>query len=72
MGSGDIGATVVSNEISDFDRAGSQFQFVSLIKALKGESGQIGRRQEELKRSARGPSLVKSMAGLGSSHLVDR
>ncbi len=64
MRPGNIGGAVVPDEIGNFDRAGSQAMLVSFIETLERDSGKVGRRRQEFKGGARGPSFMKGMARL--------
>ncbi len=64
MRPGNIGGAVVPDEIGNLDRTSSQALFVSLIETLERDSGKVGRRGQEFKSGARGPSFMKGMARL--------
>ena len=64
MRPGNIGGAVVPDEIGNLDRTSSQAPFVSLIETLERDSGKVGRRRQEFKSGARGPSFMKGMARL--------
>jgi hypothetical protein len=64
MRSGNIGGAVVPDEIGNLDRTSSQALFVLFIETLKRDSGKVGRRWQEFKSCACGPSFMKGMARL--------
>lgn len=64
MRPGNIGGAVVPDEIGNLDRTGSQALLVSFIEPLERDRGKVGRRRQELKSGASGPSFMKSMTRL--------
>ena len=64
MRPGNIGGAVVPDKIGNLDRASSQALLVLLVETLESDSGKVGRRREEFKGGARGPSCMKRMARL--------
>ncbi len=64
MRPGNIGSAVVPDKIGNLDRTRSQALFVSFIEALERDRSKVGRRRQEFKSGARGPSFMKGMARL--------
>ncbi|KGC45823.1 hypothetical protein DO65_1118 [Burkholderia pseudomallei] len=64
MRSGNIGGAVVPDEIGNLDRTGSQALLVLLVETLKRDRCKVGRRRQEFKSGARGPSFMKGMTCL--------
>jgi hypothetical protein len=64
MRPGNISGAVVPDKIRNLDRTSSQILFVLFIETLERDSGKVGRRRQEFKSGACGPSFMKSMARL--------
>ncbi len=59
-----IGGAVIPDKIGNLDRASSQTLLVLLVETLKRDRCKVGRRRQEFKSGARGPSFMKGMACL--------